>query len=64
MTRDERRALLGDAVLTQVRAEARRAAEEHPPGEEVIAALRPILTANARRPARQKRNPVSAPIAA
>lgn len=56
MRADERRALLGDAIVDQVRAEARTAAEEYPPGPEVIAALRPILTAQRTVPVKKQAN--------
>lgn len=45
MTAEERRALLGDAMTVRIRVEARSAAEDYPPSPDLIAALRPILTA-------------------
>jgi hypothetical protein len=53
MTAAERRALLGADAVEHARAEALRAATEHPPGEDVLAVLRPILTRPAKRRARQ-----------
>lgn len=58
MTRAERRALLGDAVIEQIH---RRVAAAPPPDAELIAALRPILT----NPAKRRTPPAeSAPAAA
>lgn len=48
MTAEERRQLLGEEVAAHARAEAQAAATEYPPGPEVIAALRPILTSRMR----------------
>lgn len=48
MTREERRRLLGDAVVDHIHAEADAAIAEHPPTADVLDALRPILTAPAR----------------
>jgi hypothetical protein len=43
MTREERRALLGDAVIARIHAEADAAIAEHPPTSEVLDRLRPVL---------------------
>lgn len=63
MTPQERRALLGDDMVEHVRNEARAAAVDCPPGPEVIAALRPILTARRKAKAKQETN-VRVPLAA
>ena len=44
MTRDERRALLGDEVIARIHAEADAAIAQHPPTPELLDRLRPILT--------------------
>lgn len=62
MTPDERRALLGADVVEAVRADALRAAEECPPGPDVIDALRPILTSQTAR--KQHPQPKQLPLAA
>jgi hypothetical protein len=53
VTREERRALLGDKVIEQIR---ERVAQAPPPPPELIDFLRPILT----RPASQTRQPTPA----
>lgn len=62
MTRDQRVQLLGAEVVAAVREESRRAAEEYPPGPDVIEALRPILTSHSARNRRSlsKRLPAAA----
>lgn len=47
MTREERRALLGDAVFARIEAEADAAIAEHPPAPELLDRLRPVLSAPA-----------------
>lgn len=64
MRADERRALLGAATVDAVRADALRAAEEYPPGPEVIAALRPILTAQQRKTKAKQKISTPVPLAA
>lgn len=44
MTAAERRALLGDAVIDRINAEADAAIAEHPPTPELLDLLRPVLT--------------------
>lgn len=44
MTREERRALLGDDVIARVEAEADAAVAEHPPTPELLDRLRPVLS--------------------
>ncbi|MFF5421780.1 hypothetical protein [Streptomyces misionensis] len=51
MTRAEREALLGKAVLQRVEAEADAAIAEYPPAPEVLDRLRPVLSRPANRPA-------------
>ncbi|MFF5451822.1 hypothetical protein ACFY40_11355 [Streptomyces sp. NPDC012950] len=53
MTREERRALLGDDVIARIEAEADTAIAEHPPAPELLDRIRPVLS----RPA------LSAPVA-
>lgn len=60
MKAEERRALLGADVVSAVRTEARRAAEEFPPGPEVIEALRPILATRMVWKHRSTRAPIAA----
>ncbi|MFE2747369.1 hypothetical protein ACFXKX_24075 [Streptomyces scopuliridis] len=44
MTAAERRALLGDAVVDRINAEADAAIAEYPPTQELLDLLRPVLT--------------------
>jgi hypothetical protein len=56
VTAAERRAILGDAVIDRIHAEADAAIAEYPPTDELLSQLRPILTAPAnRRPATAER---------
>jgi hypothetical protein len=54
VTAAERRALLGDAVIARINAEADAAIAEHPPTAEVLDRLRPILTSPRRTSAVQQ----------
>lgn len=64
MTAAERRKLLGESVAAYARSEGERAARECPPDPNVIAALRPILTASKRRLVKPVTAAHSAPMAA
>lgn len=52
MTRAERRALLGDAVIARIEAEADEAITQYPPTPELLDRLRPILSRPAKAPSR------------
>lgn len=47
MTREERRALLGESVFARIEAEADAAIAKHPPTPELLDRLRPVLSAPA-----------------
>lgn len=64
MTPQERRALLGDDMVEHVRNEARAAAVDCPPGPEVIAALRPILTSRTKQATKKQPTHTRMPLAA
>jgi len=53
MTRAEREALLGTAVVARVQAEADAAIAQYPPAPELLDRLRPVLARPAVMPARQ-----------
>lgn len=52
MTREERRALLGNAVIARIEAEADEAITKYPPAAALLDRLRPVLSRPAQAPSK------------